>query len=224
MASYKLNLARIQGCCGPAELAKRMEAWGMPEDQEFGVLNHSATEQAVFGTIVRRFQQTVQTVDADTREVTSQSVERVNLYPFGVKPSSEVLELYAGSASGIEQMGVFFASCLALNTVVESLELDVVAAVEKLSKSTQKFQLRSIRIKDYAHNSYMAGPYAPKFLDSQHGMDFLQEYADQVVSAGVAFAGPSGRVTASLTPRACLTFSCHEDDQAAVQSILRKLV
>lgn len=224
MASYKLNLARIQGCPPPAELSKRMEQWGMPADQEFGVLNHQATEQAVFGTVARRFEQAVQTVDPESKEVTSQAVERVNLYPFGVKPSTEVLELYGGPASGIEQMGVFFASCLALNTVVEGVELDVVAAVEKLSRNVEKFQLRSVRVKDYAHNSYMAGPYAPKFLDSQHGLDFFQEYADQVVSAAVAFAGPSGRVTATLTPRACLNFSCHEDDQSAVQSILRKLL
>ena len=83
----------------------------MPADQEFGVLNHQATEQAVFGTVARRFEQAVQTVDPESKEVTSQAVERVNLYPFGVKPSTEVLELYGGPASGIEEELLEAAAC-----------------------------------------------------------------------------------------------------------------
>jgi hypothetical protein len=102
--------------------------------------------------------------------------------------------------------------------------MDIPAAIDKLNKTTQKFQLRSLRVGDYAHNSYMAGPYAPKFLDGPHGMEFLEEYSQQVLAAGVKFAAPHGRVTASLTPIACFTFSCHEDDHSAVQSILRKIV
>lgn len=224
MASYKLNVARIQGCPAPMEVDKAMADFALPETEEFGVLNHSATPSAALGTVVRKTQQAVQTLDEETGELTASAVEKVQAYPFAVRPEAEVLEVYAGSTSTIEQLGVFFSSCLALPTVVEQIELDVLSAIEKLGTLTQRFQLRAARVSDYAHNSYMAGAYAPKFLDSQHGINFLQEYADFVSTAQVRFAGPSGRVNVHLSPKACFRYSCHEDDQATVQSILRKLL
>ena len=224
MASFKLNLARIQGCVPPAALAKLLEKFGLPDSEEFGILSFSATSESVFGTIVRKTNQALQKLDSQSKEVTSQAVEKVTLYPFGVSPASERLEIYAGSAMAIEQVGAFFSSCLALPTVTEHVELDIPSAIGKLMKTTQKFQLRGLRISDYSHNSYMTGPYAPKFLDGQHGQEFLEEYAEQVVSAGVKFAAPTGRANVTLTPKACFSFSCNEDDQPAVQSILRKLI
>jgi len=188
------------------------------------VLSCSATDEAAWATIIRKTHQAVQKLDPETQEVTAAAVEKVTVYPFAVRPASEVLEVYAGSAAGIEQVGVFFASCLALPTVVEPIELDIPAALDKLANGTQRFQLRSLRVSDYAHNAYMAGPYAPKFLDSEHGKDFLEEHADSVQSAAVRFQGPSGRVNVTLSPKTCFGFSCNEDDQTAVQSILRRLV
>lgn len=223
MASFKLTIARIQGCPPPAKLAALIEEFGLPESEEFGVLNHSAISEAVFGTIVRRSQQTLPRLDNETRQVTSQPIEKVTLYPFGVKPSSERLEIYAGSTTAIEQMAAFFSTCLALPTVIKGIEVDIPSAIDKLAKNTQKFQLRAIRVGDYAHDAYMSGPYAPKFLDSQHGQDFLEEYAQQVTSASVKFAAPTGRATATLAPTATFGYSCNEDDQPHVQSILRKL-
>ena len=223
MATYKLNVARIRGCPPPEEVTEAMESFGLPETEEFGVLNCSSNPQTAFGTIVRKTNQAVQRIDAETREVTAAAVEKVTVYPFSVTPKRERLEVYAGSASGIEQVGIFLSSCLAMPTVVDAIELDVVSAVEKLMKSTNRFQLRSIRVSDYAHNSFMSGPYAPKFLDSQHGIDFLNEYVDFVTTASVRFATPTGRANVSLNAKACFSFSCNEDDHPAVQLILRKL-
>ena len=224
MASYRLNIARIRGCPPPAELAEALEAYSLPEEDEFGVLNHSATPQAAFGTVVRKVQQAVQRLDVKAREVTAEAVEKVQVYPFGAFPGSERLEIYAGALSSIEQMGVFFGSCLALPTVVDSIEIDIASALDKLADRTERFQLRSVRIKDYAHNSYMSGPYAPKFLDSQHGRDFLEEFAEFVTAASVRFAVPGGRANVKLGGAACFGFSCGEDDRPAVQAILRKLI
>ncbi len=156
--------------------------------------------------------------------MTSAAVEKVTVYPFAIKPSTEVLEVYAGSSAGIEQVGLFLSGSLALPTVVDPIEVDIPSAIEKLARNTEKFQHRSIRVSEYAHNSYMSGPYAPKFLDSQHGVDFLDEYAEFVAAASVRFAGPTGRVNVKLSPKACFSYSCNEDDQPTVQSILRKLV
>lgn len=223
MASYKLNVARIRGCPSPREVDEAMAEFGLPETEEYGVLDHSATDTSVFGTIIRKTQQTMPQLDADAKELTATMVERVTAYPFGARPDTETLEVYAGSASGIEQVGLFFSSALAFPTVTEAVEVDIPAAIDKLLETTEKFQFRSVRISEYAHNSFMSGSYAPKFLDTQHGRDFMEEYAELVVAASVKFAGPSGRVTVSLTPKACFTYSCGEDDRSFVQSILRKL-
>ena len=216
MATYKLNIARIQGCPPPAELDKALEAYGLPEDDEFGVLNHSATPQGVFGTIVRK--------DREAREVTAQPVEKVQVYPFGINPKAGTLEVYAGSAAAIEQIGIFLGGSLALPTVVEAIELDLPGALDKLAQHTEKFQLKSVRVSDYAHNSYMSGVYAPKFLDTEHGKEFLEEYAQFLASASVRFAMPMGRANVHLSPTACFSYSCHEEDRPPVQTILRKLV
>jgi len=224
MASFKLNVAQVRGCPAPAKLTEALGEYGLPEDDEFGVLNHSATGEAVFGTIVRRTQHSLQQLDREAREVTSAPVERVQVYPFAIHPGIGLLEIYAGSAAAFEQMGVFLGSCLALPAVVEPREIDVVSALEKLAGLTEKFQLKSVRVGDFAHNSYMAGPYAPKFLDSEHGRDFLEANAENVTAASVKFACPMARATARITPNACFAFSCHEDDRPVVMSILRKLL
>ncbi len=224
MATFKLNIAIVRGCPPPDELDKALADYALPADDEFGVLNHSATPQAVFGTVVRKVQQAVQRLDAENREVTAAAVEKVQVYPFGIHPNSEVLEVYAGSATALEQMGVFLGSCLALPTVVEPIEIDVAAALDKLAEQTERFQLRSVRVTDYAHNSYMSGTYAPKFLDTAHGREFLEEYAQFVSAASARFKTPAGRANVSITPKACFSFSCNEDDRPLVQSILRKLL
>ena len=224
MASFKMNVARIEGAPSPAQLAKAMDAFGLPDSEEFGVLQHQATETTLFATIVRRTQQTLPRLDAKSKQLTAAAVERVTVYPFGVKPSAGRLEVYAGSAAAIEQVGTFLSSCLALPTFVEMLELDIPAAIEKLASVTKNFQLRAIRVKEYAHNSYMVGPYAPKFLDSEHGKEFMEEHIETITSASAQFTLPKGKATVTLSPKACFTYSCDEDDQSAAQAILRKLI
>ena len=224
MASYKMNIARIKGCPGPKRVGELMTKFGLPATEEYGVLTHQATDATLFATIVRKTQQTVQRLSAETNELTSDVVERVTVYPFGVKPDTEQLEVYAGSAAAIEQVGAFLSNCLALPVVVEAIEIDVADALDKLAKHTKNLQLRSIRVSEYAHNSFMIGPYTPKFLDSEHGKEFMEQYADFITTASVRFAGSKGKVTASLSTKACFGFSCHEDDVSVVKSILRKLV
>jgi hypothetical protein len=224
MASFKLNVARIRGCPPAAELVSQMQEYGLPDSEEFGILTCSSAGDSAFGTLVRKTQQAVQRIDPETHEVATTSVERVTLYPFGIRPDSETLETYAGTASGCEQMGAFLSSCLALPIVVEGREIDLLDAVEKLSANANRFQLRSIRVSDYSANSFMIGPYAPKFIDTQHGLDFMQQYVESLSSVAVRFQAPNGRANATLSPKACFSFSCHEDDQAEVMSILRKLV
>ena len=224
MASSRLNIARIRGCPAPAAVIEALEDFGLPESGEYAVLNHSAGTGAVYATVVRRTQQTLQRLDSEAREVVAAPVEKATVLPFGVNPGKEVLEVYAGSASAIEQVGEFLSGGLALPAVIDPIELDILSAIEKLSGTTKHFQLRSARVSEYAHNSYMSGPYGPKFLDTVHGTDFLGEYAEYITAAAVRFAGPTGRATVTLSPKACFSFSCNEEDETAVQTILRSLV
>jgi hypothetical protein len=223
MASFRLNIARITSCPSPAELDEAMAEFGRPETEEYGVVSHHATDDVAFGTVARKTQTTVQQLDDDSGEVTASAVEKVTLYPFAIRPSTETLEIYAGPPSGIEQVGLFLASGLALPTVVEPRPLEIPTAIEKLAELTKRFQLRSARVGEYAHNSYMSGTYAPKFLDSDHGREFIEQYADFLKSAQVRFQGPSGRVNVTLSGACCYAYSCVEDDQVFAQSMLRKL-
>ncbi len=224
MASLKLNIAQIRGCPPAAELAEAIEEFGLPETEEFGVLNCSAAPTMVYGTLVRKSQQTVQRLDQEMKEVTASAVEKATVYPFGINPTNKIIEVYAGSATGIEQVGAFLSSHLALPVVIDVIELDMMSMIDRLLQQTEKFQLRAARVTDYTHNSFMNGTYAPKFLDTDHGKDFLEEYADHIKSASVKFAGPSGRITATLAPNACFGYSCNEDDQQHAQAQLRKLL
>jgi hypothetical protein len=84
--------------------------------------------------------------------------------------------------------------------------------------------LRAVRVSNYAANSFTIGPYAPKFADTQHGKDFLEQYAEAVTAASVRFQGTAGRVTATLTPKACFTYACNEEDVPAAKNALRSLI
>jgi hypothetical protein len=223
MASYKFNMATIRGCPSPQEMEKLLKAYGMPEGDEFGVLEHQATAESATANIVRRTMQVYQALDPQTLQVNSRQIEKVTLIPFAVLPKKEMLEIYAGSASAIKDVALFLSGSLALSVVVEEIELDVIAAIEKLAGATQKFQLRSVRVSDFAHNSYMIGPYSPKFADSEHGKDFMDQYAEAVTTASVKFQGPHGRVTVQLKPTACFGYSCQEEDRQTVRAILRNL-
>jgi len=224
VASFKINFATCRGLASPAEIVDAMEQFGLAETEEVGVLHADVAGTAAFGTLIRRTDLAVQKIDADTREVLTENVQRVTLYPFGAFTEAQRLEVYAGTTSGIQQVGDFLAGGLAMAVVTDPIELDMLTAVDRLMRTTNKFQLRAVRASDYAANSYMIGAYAPKFMDTDHGLQFMEQYADRIKSVQVRFAGPSGRVTAALTPNACFSYSCHEDDQPEVQQVLRKLV
>ncbi len=224
MSTFKINFAQCRGLGSPAEMVAAMEEFGLAENEEVGVLHADAAAGAMFGTLVRRTQMAVQRLDAETREVFTENVSKITLYPFGAFPEADRLEVYAGTTSGIQQVGDFIGSGLAMAVVTDPFEVDLLGAVEKLLKNTKKCQLRAVRATDYAANSYMIGTYAPKFMDTDHGLTFMEQYAEALKSVQVRFAGPSARVTATLTPNACFSYSCHEDDQPEVQQILRKLV
>ncbi len=224
MASYKMNFAICKGLQDPAAIVAGMEEYGLAESEEMGVLHASAAAGAAFGTLVRRTNLAIQKLDLESREVVTDTVERVSLIAFGAFPAEERLEVYGGSASAIADVSTFLGSCLGQAIVTDPYELDMEAAVEKVMNNTQRFMLRTIRVTDYAADSYMIGPYAPKFLDTEHGLKFLEDFGEAVKSVQVRFAAPTAKANVTLAPNACFSYSCHEDDQPVVQQLLRGLL
>lgn len=225
MASFKLNIAVIDNCPDAEKLGKAIESYGVPENEEFGVLGCTASDSVVYAQILRRTSQAIQKFDPETSEVSTTAVEKAVIIPCGIFPEKGVLETYEGTSTGLDQIANFLASSLALPTVVTQIPVDIPAAIDKLKANTPGFQLKSIRISEYAANSYMSGPYAPNFFETEHGCDFLKEYVEYVTQASVKFQGPHGRVTATLTPKACFRYSIsNEDDKNIVQAALRKLL
>jgi len=224
VASYKLNIASCRGLPAADEIVRGLEEFGLAEGEPYGVLDASQGSGAAFGTLIRRTNMPVKRIEPKTRQVLTEAVERVALVGFGAFPAAERLEAYAGSASALKDVDALLTTGLALAVVTDPIELDVLSCVEKLMKNTQRFQLRSVRVTDYAANSYMIGAYVPKFMDTDHGLQFLEDYAEALKSAQVRFAGPTARVNLTITPNACFSYSCSEDDQPAVQEIVRKLL
>ncbi|MBS3821001.1 MAG: hypothetical protein KGY81_04475, partial [Phycisphaerae bacterium] len=129
MATFKLNIATLDNCPPPADVAAAMNDFGLREDESFGVLNCTVGETAVLGTVVHRVLQDVQQLDEETGEVASRSVNKVNVYPLGIFPVARRIETYGGPASGLDRIAEFLASALALPTVMSQIELDVAGVI-----------------------------------------------------------------------------------------------
>lgn len=225
MASFKLNIALIDNCPDAEKLGQAIESYGVPDNEEFGVLGCTATDSVVYAQILRRTSQAIQKFDPETSDVATTAVEKAVIIPCGIFPEKGVIETYEGSSTGLDHIANFFASSLALPTVVTQIPVDIPAAIEKLKANTPGFQLKSVRVSEYAANSYMSGAYSPKFFESEHGCEFTKEYVDYVMQASVKFQGPHGKVAVTLTPKACFRYSiANEEDKNIVQAALRKLL
>jgi hypothetical protein len=224
MASYKLNIAKIQGAPPARELLQLFNDYGLPDDEEFGVLDCSASDEVLYASILRKTHQAIQRFDGESGEISTTAVEKASILRVGIFPKRCVIELYDGTASSFDYMTNFLGSHLALPIVIDTIDMDIPASVRFLQKSTKRFVLKSIRVSDYAHSSYMIGPYTPKFLETEAGMDFLEEYTDFTTSASCRFQTSRGRATVTLTPKTCLRFTLsNEEDKAEMHTLLRKM-
>ena len=225
MASFKLNIATLDNCPDSKKLGKAISDYGTPEKDEFGVLGCTATDSVVYAQILRRTNQAIQKFDPETSEVTTTSIEKAVVIPCGIFPSKGIIETYAGNAAGLDQLANFLVSSLALPVVVTQIPVDIPGAIDKLKANTSGFQLKSVKLSEYAANSYMSGAYAPNFFETENGVELIKEYAEYVKQARVGFQGPHGKVTLTLLPKASFSFSiANEDDKALIQTVIRKLV
>ncbi len=223
MASYTLNIARIRGCPKAAELHKELADYGVQASDGFAVLEVAKGGEFVRGTLVRLVNQQYPHLDGEEEQLDTQVIEKAVALPFAIWPGKNRLEITAGGKTGIEDIGAFLASELALSVVVDPVEIDLVDAVASLIEEVDRFSLRSMTISDYAHNSYMIGKYAPKFMDTDHGTKFLEEYVEGTDAVIVRFV-LGGQVNLTIRPTGCFSYSLKDEaDNDQVQKILRGL-
>ena len=223
MASHTLNIARIRGCPKAAELRKLLADYGVQPDAGYAVLDVAKGGAFVRGTLVALVAQQYPHLDDEAEQLDTQQVEKAVALPFAIWPDKQRLEISAGGKTGIEEVGAFLASELALSTVVDAVEIDLVDAVEKLTKTASRFQLWQATIGLYAASSYVCGKYTPKFIDTDHGLKLLEEYAEAADAVVVRFIEAS-RVSLTIRPTGCFSFSLKdEEDYDQVTKILREL-
>lgn len=225
MASYKINFARIHNCPDVETLSSALESFGLPENEPSGVLHCKNSDVGVFADIVLLESLAVKQLDREKQEVVETSVEKATVYPIGIFPKRGLVEIYDGGAAGIEDVGMFLAGGLGIPTVLEPIEIDLNSAIETLREKTHHFQLKKLRASEYAHNSYASGPYTPAFLDTEHGKEFLEEYAETMAAATVRFQMDCGKASLHLGTKACFRFTVKdEQDKPKMHPLLRELL
>ena len=232
MPSFQMHIASIAGC-DPDELVDRLKQFieGQGDSaREFVVLKYHRRKgsHAVRIDLARRIQCELQTIAAGPGgklSLTATPAARAVASTVLINTKAERIETYGpGSQSLDHAADGFLINELGLPVLWERMKVDLSAAIDKLAAEVERLRIVNTGVGDYSHNSYMIGPYTPKFLDSQHGIDFLQEYIEGVKTVRVKFAGPAGPVGLSVKPVSSFSGSIRdEDDLAYVQSICRKL-
>ena len=222
MASYKLNIGMVRGCPSTAELATKMEM--LPdEDERFTILDLNHTPTALKCRLVRFSNQVIKGWDPQRRDVEEVVVRKAEVLPLLILPPKGIVEVQAGSIRSLEQVDVLLTQELGLAVTVEPIEFDVIDLIRKVRQEVQAFQLVSAAVDLFSANSYTLGVYRPRFEDTEHGLDFLDEHEEAIKTARVRFAGKSGKVTVTLSPNSAFAFSCRADDYDQVSALLRRV-
>lgn len=214
--SYQINLADVRGYPQADELARLMRQYGAPEREEYRVVDVRNDCSTVWATIARMHTRNVTILSDDSGEFEETSIQLAKRLDLRASTITDTLVTSCGGRSSLDEAAVFLGSCLALPTVVEPWILDVQAVVETMLDTLPRCQLRTVNVGEYCHNSYMAGPYRPRFLDSSHGREFVEAYGEAVKEARLRWAGEAGWVSATIRPNGSITYTCGEEEANAV--------
>jgi len=233
MASYKITFAKCRGACGARlfndgtcrGIAEAFDRFGDDPTKLVGVWGGQLhTETFVRATLVVRTARKYMEPSGDAPgHLDEKIVTDHRLIGLALWPKRDHLEVY-GTPADLEIVTLFLDVGLMLATVTDPLALDLLALVDKAVHTLPHAVLKTAKVADVALNSYMIGAYAPKFTDTDHGLKFLNEYADDATAATIRFAASSKPATVTLTPTGSVTFTCHEDDRDEVLGHIRGLV
>jgi len=235
MPSFQIHIASI-ALDNPDILVQRLDQFikrqgdALSTNSEFVVLKYHRAEGSptVRIELARRIPCNLQTIASGpggNLHLTATPAARAVASTVLINTAAERIETYGPGAKSLDHAAEgFLINELGIPVLWERMKVDISEAIDKLAADVERLRIVRTGIGDYSHNSYMIGPYSPKFLDSQHGLDFTQEYIEGVKTVRVKFAGPSGPVSLSVKPVSSFSGSIKDDDDLAyVQSICRKL-
>jgi len=225
MGSYRLNLATCKGLPPAKQLADRMETLKpkTDDDYEFAVLAVRAGEGIVLADVLVRSWRKVSEWNVEKAMMEAKDVRVEKVLPCMLWPDKELLATVTGGVSTLETIMVLLATELALPVVVEPVQIDLLYAIEELRTRQNRFQLKAVKHSAFASDSYTEGPFAPRFLDTVHGIDFCRENESAIDAVTVTWAGPSKRVRLVMRKQVGFSYSCHEDDAEVVKTVLMNL-
>jgi hypothetical protein len=227
VSTYKLNLAVIRGCPPAQQLYDVLNAAGVCQGEELGVRDlqpPASSLQPVRGILLNRITLDTAVEDPATGRIENKLAQSVKAYPFAIWSDAERMETYAGAAGSLKLLEAFLGG-MGLPVVVDFHEVNLLEAVRSLAKVAlvKKFSVRSARVSDYAANSYMIGTYGPKFVSTEHALEFLEKYEPAILAVAVRLAGRCGKLTLNLSPKACFGVSCEEVSRDLAIKLLREL-
>lgn len=220
--SYQINVADCKGLPPADDVLALMQEYGAPEQDEYRILYATQVEADVYARVARMQRRSVTILNDDNEfeEIPLELARQIELHLV----AGDLLFTTTGGHASLAEAGILLGSCLGLATVVEPWTIDLQTVAEHMLTDLARCQLCTVNVGEYSHNSYMTGPYRPRFLDSHHGREFLEEYGDAAKDVRIRWRGDCGRASATIRPNGCVTYSCHEDDQSNIERRLLGLL
>jgi hypothetical protein len=239
MSAHKIVLGHCRGAAddglfcaaGVDGFADAMEAFGLAPTEDVGVWGgQGRSPKRLTATLAirsrRKYSRPKPAADGPSSDLACDletvEVEHTELVEFALWPADERLEVY-GTISQFERVAEFIQFGLQAGTQSSVLVGDLNTMVDRALEMLDRAALLSARVTELARTSYMIGPYAPKFLDTDHGREFLAEYAESASTAVIRFAGPSKRACLTLSGAGAVSFTCDADDVDEVTEQVRAL-
>ena len=228
MPSYQIHYATVAGLPDASMIVDAVKLYGEKQAVaagEFVVLDVAGSKTAARIALAYVAAKKINVVRPSDGEM-GMEVDQVNIaIPFELRlcTKTEQLKTYGPGVWSIEHSGVFLSGAMAFPTLISEIELKVEKSLEILREKVDRLTIVGAEVSDYSHDRYMLGKYAPKFLDTDHGLDFVGEYVDSLKAITVQWPGASGKVRMKLTSAASFSFTAHEDDFQQVEAICTHL-
>jgi hypothetical protein len=226
VSSYKLNIGRIAGVGAgmtPEAIEEAILSYPNGADEQFFRQDCRTMGNRVQGSIAVLQHASFHALERKSGGIEVAVVEKATTVPFAMFVRENRVETYAGSLKTLTDLDVFCNEC-GVAMAIENVELELAECLAKLTEmQLPGFRLKQVKVTDFSANSFATGSYGPKFLDTAHGQEFVEQYAAGLVGLSVAWRTGNGKVGLSMVPRSCFSFSCHEDDRDSLVAILREL-
>ena len=235
MPSYQIHYATVAGLPDASMIVDAVKLYGEKQAVaagEFVVLDVAGSKTAARIALAYVAAKKINGVrpgcgcDGGHEKELGMDIEQVNVaIPFDLRlcTKNDQLKTYGPGVWSIEHSGVFLSGAMAFPTLISEIELKVEKSLEILCQKVDRLTIVGAEVSDYSHDRYMLGKYAPKFLDTDHGLDFVGEYVDSLKAITVQWPGASGKVRMKLTSAASFSFTAHEDDFQQVEAICTHL-